>query len=260
MITYFNQIPIHYTIKGKGPSIVLLHGFLLSSPIWVDLAPKLSKKNKIITIDLPGHGKSECISEIHTMELMAEVVNHILEENNISIASFIGHSMGGYISLEMKRLDSACDKVVLMNSNFWADSQLKKEDRKRIAKLVKTKKAAFINTAIPGLFMNPDEQFTEVDELIKEAIFISEETVANCSIAMSLRNDNTQVVKDNVDDVLIVQGVLDSVVSQQMMHKKIKGLDVSFTELPCGQKAHIECSVSLKNEMMNFLTKKNGNF
>ena len=90
MVSYFNQVPIYYSIIGKGPSLVLLHGFLLSATIWDELAPKLSKKNKVIIIDLPGHGESGCLAKVHTMELMAEVINFILEKNNIKQISPLG--------------------------------------------------------------------------------------------------------------------------------------------------------------------------
>jgi len=82
MIAQFKNSSIHYSITGKGKCIVLLHGFLLNTGIWSDLIPLLSKKNKVLAIDLPGHGKSDCIGEIHSMELLADLVNFILEENN----------------------------------------------------------------------------------------------------------------------------------------------------------------------------------
>ena len=56
----------------------------------------------VISIDLPGHGKSDVIAEKHTMELMAEVVYSALEKEMIGKAIIIGHSMGGYVSLPRK--------------------------------------------------------------------------------------------------------------------------------------------------------------
>ena len=84
MVTQFKKTSIHYSITGKGKCVVLLHGFLLNTKIWSGLIPLLSKKNKVLAIDLPGHGKSASIGEIHSMELLANLVNFILEENNIT--------------------------------------------------------------------------------------------------------------------------------------------------------------------------------
>ena len=72
MTLEFQNKQIHYTDTGKGETLVLLHGFLESKEIWTNFIPEFSKYGRIITIDLPGHGKSECIEEVHTMELMAQ--------------------------------------------------------------------------------------------------------------------------------------------------------------------------------------------
>src|SRR5690554_2620694 len=95
---------IHYKVSDKGPSLVLLHGFLESSTMWATVSPMLSQKNTVINIDLPGHGKSEVASKIHSMELMAEIVHHVLENTETKTATFIGHSMGGYVSLAFAEL------------------------------------------------------------------------------------------------------------------------------------------------------------
>ena len=75
MTFHYKNIPIHYETFGNGPAIVLLHGFLESATMWKPLIPQLSKNNLVITMDFPGHGKSGVIAEIHTMKLMAELVD-----------------------------------------------------------------------------------------------------------------------------------------------------------------------------------------
>ena len=70
----FKNIQVSYTEEGKGTAIVLLHGFLEDKSIWKDFSSQLSKKYRVITVDLLGHGKTECLSYIHTMEEMAEAV------------------------------------------------------------------------------------------------------------------------------------------------------------------------------------------
>ena len=198
MITYFNQAPIHYTDIGKGPCLILLHGFLLSSTIWVDLAPKLSKKNRVIIIDLPGHGKSGCVSETHTMEMMAEVVNFILEENKITKASFIGHSMGGYISLAFAEMyPSKINKLVLLNSSTEADSPERKTNRVRAINVVKNNKDIFIIMAIRALF--PESKQNKYQKLIEnftdEAQVFTIEAIIAAIIGMKVRKDRTSILK-----------------------------------------------------------------
>ncbi|HCT71698.1 MAG TPA: alpha/beta hydrolase, partial [Bacteroidales bacterium] len=56
-ITYQNT-PLFYRKTGKGPWVVLLHGFMESAEIWSGLAAVLEKDFSVLMIDLPGHGRS----------------------------------------------------------------------------------------------------------------------------------------------------------------------------------------------------------
>ncbi len=243
MITYFNQFPIHYTIKGEGPCIVLLHGFLLSSSIWTDLAPKLSKKNKIITIDLPGHGKSGCVSEIHTMELMAEVVNHILEENNILKASFIGHSMGGYIALAFtEKHETKVETLVLLNSTTLSDSTERKVNRDRAIRVIQNNSQVFIKMAITSLFPeNKQNKFTsEINLFIEEALQFPKKGIIATINGLKNRKDRTSVLKNFKGDKYMICGENDPIapynevkkiaLNSKTIFKNVKGGHMSVNE------------------------------
>tara|TARA_R110000787_G_scaffold15134_3_gene46821 strand:+ start:35346 stop:36122 length:777 start_codon:yes stop_codon:yes gene_type:complete len=215
MITHFNQIPIHYTIKGKGPCIVLLHGFLLSPSIWDALAPKLSKKNKVITIDLPGHGKSGCVAETHTMELMAEVINFILEENDIDQASFIGHSMGGYISLAFaEKYESKVNTLVLLNSSTEEDSPERKINRDRAIKIIKHNKDIFIKMAITALFpAGKQKEFQYyIDKFTEESMNFKVEGIIAAIRGMKIRKDRTSVLKYFQGKKFMISGIEDPII------------------------------------------------
>ena len=95
----FKGIDLFYTDQGTGIPVILLHGFLENSTMWDDLTPELSKKYRVICIDLLGHGNTACLGYIHTMELMAEAVEAIIKYLQIKQSVLIGHSMGGYVAL-----------------------------------------------------------------------------------------------------------------------------------------------------------------
>ena len=128
---------LSYKIVGKGFPVVFLHGFLESVSMWDYL--KLEMMNfQSILIDLPGHGDSLNEDEdVPSIEYMAFKVKELLIHLNIKDFSVVGHSMGGYVSLVLKNelnISSSgfilnCSKVVLLNSNFWEDSEEKKRDR-----------------------------------------------------------------------------------------------------------------------------------
>ena len=58
----YKNTAISYSDSGKGTAVVLLHGFLENKKMWDDYIPVLSQKNRVITIDLLGHGDSECLN------------------------------------------------------------------------------------------------------------------------------------------------------------------------------------------------------
>jgi pimeloyl-ACP methyl ester carboxylesterase len=52
-------ISLHYTATGKGAkTIVLVHGWTCDESSWSGQVPALAKQYRVVTVDLPGHGKS----------------------------------------------------------------------------------------------------------------------------------------------------------------------------------------------------------
>ena len=85
----YKNTSISYSDTGKGTAVVLLHGFLENQTMWAAYIAVLSKKNRIITIDLLGHGDTECLGYVHTMEENASVVQAVLNQLRIRKAIFI---------------------------------------------------------------------------------------------------------------------------------------------------------------------------
>ena len=167
-------------------------------------------------IDLPGHGKSKfSITESPKsgIEQMAIAVIAVIDSLDIENFDILGHSMGGYVALEVKRLKKQCRKVVLMNSNFWSDSPAKVIDRKRIAKLVHSSKTFFLQKAIPGLFTDSNKFQLEINQLIKEASMMESKAIGNASIAMASRTDFTKLIP--LQDLYVIHGVKDRLVSSE---------------------------------------------
>jgi pimeloyl-ACP methyl ester carboxylesterase len=106
---HFKGKKIFYNDEGTGRPVVLIHGYLETGDIWSSFEKKLSKKYRIINVDLPGHGLSDIYSDTHTMEFLAESINGLLNTIGISKAFLVGHSLGGYITLAF--LDMFPDKL-----------------------------------------------------------------------------------------------------------------------------------------------------
>lgn len=144
---------IHYSIKGSGKAVVLLHGFLEDATIWKEYSDILSQKYLVICPDMPGHGKSSNFGYCHSMEFMAEVVMAILKQHNIRKFHLIGHSMGGYISMAIaEKHPDNIRGICLFHSTADSDSDKKQKERLKVIKVVQKKKDFFISESIPNLF------------------------------------------------------------------------------------------------------------
>ena len=209
---------LHYQIFGAGYTTVYLHGFLESSTMWEPL-DLVNQPGKHLLIDLPGHGKSPLIddSDSPSIRFMAEEVVRVLKELNIKEYRVIGHSMGGYVALELfnMRLETASilKHVTLMNSNCWEDNEIKKGERLKIVRIAYKAKDLFINEVIPNLFARAHDFYPQIEALKKEAKEISSDSIAYATLAIRNRNDYTALVLSNPECFTFIHGALDRLVS-----------------------------------------------
>ena len=243
---------LHFTVEGEGKTLVFLHGFLESSSMWSFL--QLNQLNsQSIFIDLPGHGKSTLTdnSESPSMDFMAKEVLKVLNFLEINSYSVIGHSMGGYVAILLKEMDSRCEKAVLVNSNFWEDTEQKKKDRIRVAEIAFKAKKMFIHEAIPNLFGKPENYPNEIKDLKNEAMKILPESIAYSALAMRERKDYTREVSENPTEYFIIHGKLDKLVDTDFLKSQLKSDENLFIIENAGHMAHMEQS----DEVIDILKK-----
>jgi pimeloyl-ACP methyl ester carboxylesterase len=97
-----------YTEYGEGPrTCVLLHGLLLSQRMHEPLARSLAERgNRVITLDLLGHGKSDRPSDpaCYSMTFFGQQVIALLDHLEIDEAIVLGTSLGANTALEVAAL------------------------------------------------------------------------------------------------------------------------------------------------------------
>ena len=95
---------IHYENHGKGrEAIVLIHGWTCDLGFWRGQIPDLSKRARVIAIDLPGHGQSDKPEIAYSMDLFARAVDAVMQDAGVDRAVLIGHSMGTPIARQFYR-------------------------------------------------------------------------------------------------------------------------------------------------------------
>ena len=90
--------------KGNGIPLVLVHGFLGSSDMWLPQVKFFKEDFRVIVPALPGFGKSCIVNSCDSIECMAKMILESLELKKIKKFNLLGHSMGGMIVQEMARL------------------------------------------------------------------------------------------------------------------------------------------------------------
>ncbi len=75
-----NEVGLHYQVRGKGPAIVLCHGYSGSHEDWESVIPVLSPNYQTIAIDNRGHGGSDAPSspEAYSIPIFAKDVYDLL--------------------------------------------------------------------------------------------------------------------------------------------------------------------------------------
>jgi pimeloyl-ACP methyl ester carboxylesterase len=209
----YKEKNIQFRYTGQGPAIVLLHGFLENMGMWDDFSEKLSPTYRIIAIDLPGFGASECLDIDHSMEEMAAVINEVLSHLKIETCLMVGHSMGGYVTLAFaSAYPNKLKGFGLFHSHALPDSPDAKVNRDRAIAVVNSDHGHYIFNFFPELFAkeNVPKFKKEIDDLHQEASKISSKAIVAALKGMKERPAMLEVLIEAKVPVLFILGKKDS--------------------------------------------------
>jgi pimeloyl-ACP methyl ester carboxylesterase len=221
-----NDKPVYYRIEGKGQPVVLVHGFSEDGTVWENQVAYLKDKYQVIIPDLPGSGQSSPFDYAQgdadwSMEYFGECIRQILDKENISTVSMIGHSMGGYITLAFA--DAYPDRLRsfgLFHSTAFADSEEKKTARRRGIEFIQQNGAVkFLEQSIPNLFSEETKKHQSglVQKLLARFTNFIGQSLVNYYHAMMARPDRTHVLKNFPRPVLFIMGKHDTAVPYEQI-------------------------------------------
>jgi pimeloyl-ACP methyl ester carboxylesterase len=99
------EITLHYLRVGRGPEVVMLHGFLGNLAVWhLSIVPALRRQFRVTTPDLRGHGYSDVTASGYTTEKLAADLKDLLDRLGIDRPFLVGHSFGADICLHFALL------------------------------------------------------------------------------------------------------------------------------------------------------------
>jgi pimeloyl-ACP methyl ester carboxylesterase len=111
-------VKIHYVTTGKGPLVVMLHGFPDYWYTWRDQMPVLAKHFQVVAVDLRGYNKSDKPAGVANYAIeklvgdVAAVVKHFKQDK----AVIVGHDWGGFIAWSFAMTHpNKTDRLIVLN-------------------------------------------------------------------------------------------------------------------------------------------------
>ncbi|WP_406266286.1 alpha/beta hydrolase [Nocardia sp. NBC_00881] len=92
-------VPMYYEDHGAGRPVVLIHGWTMNTTFWAQNVPALSEGNRVITVDLRGHGASGKTDDGHTLAQYARDIRSLLRHLALDDVCLVGWSMGTAVIL-----------------------------------------------------------------------------------------------------------------------------------------------------------------
>jgi pimeloyl-ACP methyl ester carboxylesterase len=110
-------LSLQYLIAGRGPAIVLLHGYAETSRMWRPLMPRLASNFTVIAPDLPGIGGSAIPADGLDMTYAATRVHDLVKQLGLGKAAVVGHDIGLMVAYAYAaQFQSDVDRLVLMDA------------------------------------------------------------------------------------------------------------------------------------------------
>jgi pimeloyl-ACP methyl ester carboxylesterase len=108
---------VSYRVAGEGPVLVLVHGITSTNRTWASVLPKLAERHTVIAPDLLGHGQSAKPRGDYSLGAHASGVRDLLAALGHDRATFVGHSLGGGIVMQLAyQFPEMCERMVLVSS------------------------------------------------------------------------------------------------------------------------------------------------
>lgn len=100
----YDGVPIAYSVAGSGEGALLfIHAWACDRSYWTAQVGAFASNQRVVTVDLAGHGDSGAGREAWTIEALARDVEAVIGELDLASVVLVGHSMGGPVALEVAR-------------------------------------------------------------------------------------------------------------------------------------------------------------
>jgi len=210
-------VVLFYVEYGSGIPLFLLHGFPFDHAIWGKVIGELRKDMRLIAPDLRGHGRSMITEDKCSITDMAADVIELMDQLHIRESVMVGHSMGGYVALEMVRnYPERVSGLVLVSSHIFADTSEKKQSRFENIDKIRQQGAAAVLVDMPNMLTRDDN----VKSYCRDAVERMDSAGAMGALhAMANRPASEDVWKALTIPTMVIAGFDDRLVPIEMSRR-----------------------------------------
>ncbi len=205
--------------------VVLLHGYLENMLVWEEFVARLYKDVRVVTLDLPGHGISMVRGEVHTMDYLADTVVAAMDALGIEKACIVGHSMGGYVALAAcERHPERLSGLVLLSSTPNADSDEKRENRRREIEIVRSGRKEMLAKSAPEAGFAAENRVRmrdEIEDLAAIVTLTEDSGIIALLGGMMERRDQNQMLRQSSVPQLFILGRKDEYITPEIAEKMV---------------------------------------
>lgn len=166
---------VRYVDRGKGPSVVMLHGFASSLETWDQVLPEVARNHRVIALDLKGFGWTDRPPGDYSPRAQANLVFELMNQLGVRNATVVGHSWGASVALAMALAHPArVEKLALYDA--WVYEE-------QLPSTFQYARAEGVGEGLFGAFyaQRPDEK---ISQAFYDERFVTEELVEDVERAL----------------------------------------------------------------------------
>lgn len=239
---------------GSGSPVVLLHPFPFDRRIWAPTAAALAKSYRVIAVDARGFGETPLGGRYAIVDL-ADDLAALLDALDLSQATIVGLSMGGYTALAFaERHRARMTGLVLADTRAAGDAAAVRQSRQDAIALIRSAgAAAYLEKSLPKL-LSP----TVEPALLESARALAETRIPSLTAALEAlrdRPDRSSELGAIACPTLVVCGADDQVTpveEMRLMSQSIPG--ARFVKLDgVGHLSNLEGPAAFQQTLIEFL-------
>ena len=209
-------------MKKQNPLIVLVHGFGFDSGIWEPVESAFGD-HPLIKLSLPGFGEVR-VTGPYSIETLAQFYWKQLELYADTLFHLVGHSMGGYVIMEMAaQHPERIGSLTLIHSHVFEDPADRKAKRdEAIASIRADGHEAFAKKMIGGMVGSVYKPHAAalLDTMIETGIGRGMDAWLHGIAAMRDRRDHGETLKQLTVPVLMIMGEEDAAIPLDLVYKQ----------------------------------------